>query len=383
MRAKFVVPVVILLVLVAMSAAQANDWLGAISFPLWSERTTDVKAGVSQLVTFSDTSGGPVTAFYKNGFLVCPVDRYGVFADLSYMRIDPFILGIKPEFIRNIETRATDGVSLKNGGMEIPVGKLLPDLYDVVTTVRQNQGRTDERGILPTVLQIFGRSKHHQIAATDSVAGTFGVVDASRYIATFCKYQLGINTSEMTPDQKYLVKSAYFDSRLKGVLEFSEAVADYSWLSQGHALRIQGFQPPMSLTAAQPDPAIVAYQEQIAGLQMTVHALTDKVNVMSQPEPAPQIIVPAQLTPVVELSVEKFDWKLVLPPGRFSITTSSNGKERNFSGMYSGVVNFRNATLGVFYLQLKPIGETPLSWRSVNLAGPCTINYPDLKEVRW
>jgi len=377
MRAKFVVVVVILLVL-AVSVSQANNWLGAVSFPLWSERTTQVKAGVSQLVTFSEMAGGQVSAFYKNGFLVIPTDRYGVFADLSIMRVDPLVLGIKLEYIRQIQTRAYDGVAVENGGVVISVGKLQPDLYDVITTVTQNAGRVDERGILPTVLQLIGRKKHHQIIATDTVVGTFGVVDASRYIEMFCKYQLGIEASQMTPEQKYLVKSAYFDSRLKGILEFSEALADYSWLSQGLALKAQGFQPPMSLAAAQPDPAIAAYQQQIAGLQATVQALNEKINSLSQPAAAaPKVVEPAVVP------AERFNWRLVLPTGRWGITTSCGGHERTFTGPYSGTVEFRDAAAGQVMIQLTPAGGGQLTtWRSAKLSGPCAINYTDIKEVR-
>jgi len=194
----------------------------------------------------------------------------------------------------------------------------------------------------------------------------------------FCKYQLGIEASQMTSEHRYLVKSAYFDSRLKGILEFSEALADYSWLSQGLALKAQGFQPPMSLAAAQPDPAIAAYQQQIAGLQATVQALNEKINSLSQPAAAaPKVVEPAVVP------AERFNWRLVLPAGRWGITTSCGGHERTFTGPYSGTVEFRDAAAGQVMIQLTPAGGGQLTtWRSAKLSGPCAINYTDIKEVR-
>jgi hypothetical protein len=238
---------VIAMVLIA-SAAGANGLLGGVSFSLWSDRDTTARAGANQLVTFSDSAGGPTSGFYKAGFLVVPTDRYGVFADLSYLRIDPLIMGIKPEFLQKMQTwvDGNGGVSFDDGSIVVSVRSLPPDLYDMVTSVTQNQGRHDESGLIPKFLQLFGRKTHHQITSTDTVGATFGVVDASEYIADYGRLVLGVNDpTTFTPEQIRLVRSAFFDSRLKGVIEFSSPLLDYSLMSQGIAMREHGLPAPL------------------------------------------------------------------------------------------------------------------------------------------
>lgn len=324
MRMQLVVLAVLLALMAGMlvaSAASANNLLGAVSFPIWSERTTEAHAGVTQLVTLSDSAGGPVTAFYKNGFLVLPIDRYGVFADLQYIRIDPMVLGIKPEFIRKVETRVNDeaGIEVNGDQVVVSVRSLQPDLYSIVTSVTQNQGREDERGILPKFLQLFGRKTHHQVAATDTVAGVFGVVNASLFIEDYCKLVLGISDPTcLTPEQKRLVKSAFFDSRLKGVLEFTEPLLDYSLASQGIAMRNQGLQPPLSSQPAAEDPRVSALQAQNAQLQGQIQSLSkafdDLQKQLAEPETdptptpptsAPQA-APQQSVPTEQALLERF-----------------------------------------------------------------------------
>lgn len=348
MRRIVCLAVMVMLVCTA-SAVIAVDLLGSLSFPLWSERTTTAHAGVNQLVTFGVPDDDGVKAFYKNGFLVLPKDKYGVFADLAVMRVDPLVLGIEPKNIKEVKTEGECGVS-EQGAIIFMVKDLEPDLYDVVTKVKQTQGRVDERGIVPTVLQIFGRKKHHQIEATDVVASTFGVVNADRYIEMFCKYQLGLDdASKMTDEQKYVVKSVYFDSRLKGVLEFAEAVADYSWLSQGLALRLQGFKPPMAQGQAQDDPAVAAYKAEIEQLKALVELMKSEQDARRQSaQPAPDVAVVA--------------WSLKLPG------PSQNGWDVWVDGAgypmrVTGDVVSLSGRLGTHWIEFVPAGQAFQRWR--------------------
>lgn len=98
----------------------------------------------------------------------------------------------------------------------------------------------------------------------------------------------------------------------------------------------------------------------------------------------------AQPTPAVATaSPVKFSWRLVLPPGKWGINTTCRGVTKPFPGPFCGTVEFRDATIDqgeaniAVRVQLVPVsGGQFTTWRSVTLAGPCTVVYSQLKEVR-
>ena len=381
MRAKFLVVVVILLTLAA-SVAMADNWWGGVSFPLWSEQRTDVEAGVNFAVTFHAELGGPVTGAYKNGMLQVPVSSTPLTRPTTWMSVDPIVLGIETEHIlgQRVFVDGDPDVTFQNGRfwLNMPGMREKGMLHELVFELRQNQSRIDQR--------ILFFIKHHTNVTKDqAVAMRFITYDVTDEIADYCRGQFGRDVDAVAADKRAasVAMSAIYWPLIQTIL-VEGATMDYSIKAQSYALSVQGFAPPMSANAGQPDPAIAAYQQQIAELQATIKTLTEKINALSQPPaPAPRVVEPAEITPPAELPVEKFNWKLILPAGRWRITTSCGGRERSFPGPYSGTVEFQNATAGQVIIQLAPVGGGQATvWRSVTLAGPCTIEFNQMKEVR-
>ena len=387
MRAKFAV-VAVLLVLAAISAAQASDWLGAVSFPLWSERETSAEAGINFAVTFHAELGGPVTGAYKNGVLQVPVSSTPFTKPTAWMSAEPSVLGIEPEHIlgQRVTVDGDPDVTFHDDGrfwLNMPGMREKGMLHELVFELKQNQSRKDQR-------ILFFIKHHSQLTKDQAVAMRFITYDITDEIEYYCQGQFGRTSEEVAADKRAasVAMSAIYWPLTQTIL-VEGATMDYSIKAQSYALSVQGFAPPMSSAALQPDPAIAVYQQQVAGMQATIQALTDKVNGLNQPAlapaPAPKVIEPATIVSTPELPAETFSWRLVLPPGDWRINVSRDGHEQSFPKAYHGTIEFSNEAVrdGAVMIQLIPAtGGQPTTWRAVKLAGSCTIDYQtQMKEV--
>lgn len=262
MKTRIAVLPFILLAVVFLTAlpASADMLIPGISFPLLEKARNMVKAGVTQLVIFESQIGGPTTAFYTNGFLVIPKDSFGLFADLSYVRIDPNVLNVPKEKIRAISTDvdaeafSAKPIRLENGDLILCVPALQPDLYVITTAVTHSASTEVSSGLLATIGSWFGIKKHRSITTTDTVAAVIGVIDADDYIRTFADVMFGVcDPTKLTPEQKRLIRSAFYEQELRGTIEFSKPLPAYSFLSDAYARRVQGF--PGAFESAGPSEA--------------------------------------------------------------------------------------------------------------------------------
>ncbi len=262
-------------VVIVVAPAQAGSAM-ALSFPqLIEQRSEEVTAGISHLVSITDEFewpdrfGTPV-AYYRSGYLEIPQDNYGVFDDLKYLVVDPLVLGINPKFIRKDDKGVVTKIDSytadqewSGGAVVIYVDALRLGTHVLETEVRHRASKTTTR-----ILFVFKHHNHYQ--RKDSEAMVFSTVDASRYVEEYCRYQLGIEPAEMNPDDIEAVRSAYYDSRMKGVLEFTEPMLDYSLRADGLARERQGFPAGLSEGQDQPDPEVSALREEIAGLRSSL-----------------------------------------------------------------------------------------------------------------
>lgn len=379
MRRNVLMLVVVLLFVGLVPGVQAQ-LLPMLSFPLYSTQRTDATAGTTPRVTFHSEFPKSDRGYYKNGFLELPVSRYAVTNPTRWMAIDPKILGIKEKNLLGVEValdeKSESEVYCAGGKFWIDVASTnsrgMLHCYDVAVTHKES--KTDH-----TLLLFFHWSS--RITKTDKTAVIFGTYDVSSEIDAFCYGQFGCSADEALKDpERFNLVQSYVYWPLVETLRIEGCGFDYNTKAQAYALKMQGFAPPMAKQANQPDLAIAAYQQQVAELQATIQALTDRVSRLSQPPaPAPKVIEPA-IVPPAEIPAETFGWSLRLPVGRYvlSFTDVNTGLEVARKSVCGPIQQFVNATRSQYFVQLWQ-GEKPASKvRFLDLQRSCNLVFDQL-----
>lgn len=327
MRQLRMVFAVLLLLAVLLPLQQANagpEILGAISGTLWATKEDPTKSNPEQSISWSASAEEPrpgePTAKFRSGNIEIPVSRYPIFPEMRYMRIGVEAFGIKPEFLKakGTDLQCSGRLSLSDRAVVIDcLGLDDTQVYHLVTTVIQNQGRHDESGLLPIVLQLFGRKKHSQIESTDVAVKSFVVSNIDQWIEHYCDVTLGgadpmtlLYGNETTPDQKRaihdenlnLIRAQYYLENFCEKISFSPKVDGANWYHQGVALRRQGFQAPLAMKPLGDNPETAALRRQVEELKAVFASSQALPEVKPTPEPPKPVY-----------------WKLMLPVGKVAI----------------------------------------------------------------
>lgn len=235
-----------------VAPASAGTVVPGMSFPLLSERDITVRAGITPLVDFSSRPLGPSENVYNGGQLKLIKESYGIFNDLSYARVDPFVANVKPERLKEVET------AIKKGTESVPVSSILytdgakiiitpAELemghYVLLNNVTHDASLRERSGILAAIGQLFGIKKRERITTTDSVAMIFVVIDADLWIEMFSKWSCGVDDPKnLTSEQIQVLRAAFFEDVLARTrpVDSTKPTPSFQLLADGFARRVQG-----------------------------------------------------------------------------------------------------------------------------------------------
>lgn len=322
--------VVLLALMVGVSVSQVtlvpalageNVSVGAfgVSFPLWKTTTSDVTAGKSFDIEFHklgpSEQSNPTTGYYKTGFLEIPVSRYSVSDATRWMAVKPRVLGIEDKYLQSLDVRVGEGYgqTVKWDGSrfwfdlyELHRGEGM--LHEIVIDLVQNQSRQDDRGVIPWVLQIFGRKTHRQITKTEYMVASFGTYDVSDELQSICKGQFGASVEDVMkdPEQASVLRSCVYWPLVQ-TMRVDGASLDYNLKAQSLAVVSQRFAPPMARQQG-PSPELLEYQRLVKEQQELIKTLVEKINKFQEAQTSasapPVPPAPPAMTPVPQATQE-------------------------------------------------------------------------------
>lgn len=316
--------VLLLVVLVPIQANANPALLGAISGTLWATKEDPTKSRPEQAISWSvsaeEPRQGEPTAKFRSGNIEIPVSRYSIFPEMRYMHIDVEAFGIKPEFLKakGTDLQCSGRLSLSDRAVVIDcLGLDDTQIYYLVSSVLQTQGTKKDGGLIPFVLQLFGRDRTHQVAATDYSVKDFVVSNIDQWVEHYCDVTLGgadpttlLYGNEATPEQKKaihdenlnLIRAQYYLENFREKVSFSPKIDGADWYHQGVALRRQGFQAPLAVKPRGDDPLTVALRREVEELKAALASSQAPPEVKLAPEPPKPV-----------------SWKLMLPAGKVAI----------------------------------------------------------------
>lgn len=208
---------VIGIIIVTLPASAGVETTIGAAFQVFSEKNTDVRAGITPLMTTSNTASGADKTFHVPGTYPCIPrfvgDETGFLDMFNFVRINFLVMGIAPERIVN-EKVTIQGVGraaydFNRGIMTIDMTNLPPGQYYLAYDITHSQNRRDR-----TVLIVFHFVEHPE--STDQIAIVFSVLDGSKFFDRYClKSPSKVCFEKASEDLKIEARRAYLDQEVK------------------------------------------------------------------------------------------------------------------------------------------------------------------------
>jgi len=267
---------VVLMVLAFAVAVPAMAFVPAFGtgVDLYSTKTNEVHAGVTQLAWVTTESGKPM-AFWTGGFLRVPApDDVGVFEGFDYLWVNPTVIGVKDRHIVAVTSElegAGESAELKEDGWirikiaSLPIGQPMA----IVTSVVNDQGQRKAGGLIPLLVKVVSlgfADLNKRIRETDEVALVFTTVGTGKFIHQFGFCSLGKPPEEWDGADRDLARSAWLLEKAPTLQEADGGIG-YQLLSTWMARRAQGYGPEFADVEQGPDPQVVVLQQQLEEAQ--------------------------------------------------------------------------------------------------------------------
>ncbi len=242
--------------LVVPASAGGGGLLAGLSWPLYSERDVEVRAGLSQHLKLSDASNGSVKAVPAIEPAIIPMDRrdaaagegVGFFNDIRFLRIDLLAMGVDPGRIKRTDMglwRDDAGVSFDGGyTLVIDLHAQTPGEKVLVAEVTHNASRREGEITIIPIIFVVKTVKH--VLATDYVVSRFILVDVGKWViwATPRMFGKGVCPKDLDEDQRNLARAAVLEDQGRDSLQFMYPLPRYNFMSQLEHMRLQGAPAP-------------------------------------------------------------------------------------------------------------------------------------------